>query len=65
MESEQQHDNERMHWDSVHKCPQCEQHFRLADLDLKAITTGIVACLKCDWTGSINIQIIPRATRAE
>jgi transcription elongation factor Elf1 len=61
MESEPQPDDGPKRWDSVHKCPRCGQAFRLANLDLKAVTTGMVACLTCDWTGSINIQIVPRS----
>jgi transcription elongation factor Elf1 len=48
-------------WEAVHKCPRCFSALKLADIDLKAVTTGIVACPNCDWSGPIEIQIIERA----
>ncbi|HEY5212031.1 MAG TPA: hypothetical protein VIJ38_03320 [Acidobacteriaceae bacterium] len=47
-------------WDAAHKCPRCCHAFRLADFDLKAVTTGIFACPNCDWSGPIEIEIIER-----
>jgi len=45
-------------WESVHVCPNCVHVINLAELDLRAITTGIVNCLNCDWSGQIEIQIV-------
>jgi ribosomal protein L37AE/L43A len=45
-------------WESVHVCPNCGHVINLAELDLRAITTGIVTCPNCDWSGQIEIQII-------
>lgn len=50
-------------WESVHVCPSCGYVINLADLDLRAITTGIVACLSCDWSGQIEIQIVHQVPR--
>jgi hypothetical protein len=47
-------------WDSVHKCPQCGHILKLEDIDLKAATTGIVACPDCDLSGPIKIQVLER-----
>jgi hypothetical protein len=33
---------EGQHWESVHVCPNCGHVINLAELDLTAITTGIV-----------------------
>jgi predicted RNA-binding Zn-ribbon protein involved in translation (DUF1610 family) len=46
--------------DSAHKCPQCGHVLKLADIDLKAATTGIVVCPNCNWSGPIDIQIVER-----
>ena len=50
-------------WESVHVCPSCGRVINLAELDLRAITTGIVACPSCDWSGQIEIQIIDQVPR--
>lgn len=47
-------------WDAAHECARCCHALRLADMDLRAVTTGIVACPNCDWSGQIEIQIIER-----
>ena len=51
-------ENLNSQWESVHKCPKCGNFMKLDDIDLKAVTTGIVTCTNCDWTGRINIQIV-------
>ena len=45
------------HWESVHICPRCGHILNLAEIDLKTITTGIVACPQCDWEGPVEIQV--------
>ena len=50
-------------WESVHVCPNCGHVINLAELDLKAITTGIVACPNCDWSGQIEIQVVDQVPR--
>jgi ribosomal protein L37AE/L43A len=52
-------------WESVHRCPQCGYALNLDEIDLKAITTGIVSCPSCDRSGPIDIQIIEREKAAE
>jgi transcription elongation factor Elf1 len=52
--------NGRKQWDSVHKCPRCGHAFKLGDIDLMAVTTGIVDCPNCGWAGQIEIQIVER-----
>jgi len=49
--------NEASGLESVHICPKCGYVINLAEIDLKAITTGIVECPRCEWTGPIEIQI--------
>jgi predicted RNA-binding Zn-ribbon protein involved in translation (DUF1610 family) len=44
-------------WESVHICPRCGHILNLDQIDLRAITTGIVQCPKCDWEGPIEIQV--------
>jgi uncharacterized UBP type Zn finger protein len=60
MTPEQIQGDERTRWESVHECTRCGHSVGLADLDLKAVTTGAVTCVRCDLAGSINIQIIVR-----
>jgi hypothetical protein len=48
--------------ESAHVCPRCAHVLNLADIDLKAITTGIVECPNCDWSGPIEIQIVENGT---
>jgi ribosomal protein L37AE/L43A len=57
MSDERQKASAKVHWESVHVCPTCEHVINLAEIDLKAITTGIVACPNCDWSGPIEITI--------
>ena len=60
MDAQQRDTSVIKRWDAAHKCPRCCHALRLADFDLKAVTTGIVACPNCDWSGPIEIQIIER-----
>lgn len=53
----------RQSWESVHVCPKCGHVINLADLDLRAVTTGIVNCPSCDWSGQIEIQVIDQVPR--
>lgn len=45
-------------WESAHVCPNCEYVINLAVIDLRAITTGILSCPRCEWAGKIEIQIV-------
>jgi predicted RNA-binding Zn-ribbon protein involved in translation (DUF1610 family) len=45
-------------WESVHVCPQCGFRIALAKLGLRSSTTGLVTCLKCDWSGPIEIRVL-------
>jgi predicted nucleic acid-binding Zn-ribbon protein len=45
-------------WQSAHICPSCSYVIDLSELDLIAITTGIVTCPRCGWSGRIEIQIV-------
>jgi hypothetical protein len=47
-------------WDNVHVCPKCEHVLYLSEIDLMTVTTGIVDCSKCGWSGPIEIQIVER-----
>jgi uncharacterized paraquat-inducible protein A len=48
------------HWESVHKCPQCGYERNLAKLDLRETTTGIATCPRCEGSGQIDLQIVPK-----
>jgi len=50
--------SEKIHWESAHVCPACNQPTPLKELALGEATTGIISCPKCPWSGQINIQII-------
>jgi transcription elongation factor Elf1 len=50
-------------WESGHVCPNCGHIINLAELDMKAITTGIVTCPSCDWSGQIEIQVVDQVPR--
>ena len=58
MKSEIHKHSRRINWESVHVCEKCGHRLNLADIDLMAITSGIVECPKCEWSGPITIQII-------
>lgn len=51
--------NEKRHWESVHKCSRCGYELNLEKLDLNETTTGIAACPRCEWSGQIDLQIVP------
>ncbi len=55
--------NDGQAWESVHVCPNCGQVINLSELDMKAITTGIVTCSSCDWSGQIEIQVVDQVPR--
>lgn len=50
-------------WESAHVCPNCGHVINLAELDMQALTTGIVACPSCDWSGQIEIQVVDQVPR--
>ena len=45
-------------WESSHVCARCGSATHLSEIALRAITTGIVTCPKCDWSGPIEIRIV-------
>ena len=49
---------EKKHWESAHVCPKCTHILNLAEIDLKTITTGVVSCPNCDWSGPIEIRMV-------
>jgi hypothetical protein len=48
-------------WESVHVCPNCDLAIDLAELDMTAVTTGILTCPRCDWSGRIEITVVDAA----
>jgi len=60
MSPESSGESERKHWESVHTCPNCGYVINLENIDLRTMTTGIISCPKCDWSGSIEIEIIEK-----
>jgi len=58
MSSQTSNPNKRSHWESVHVCPKCDYVLNLAEIDLNTITTGIVSCPNCDWSGPIEIRVL-------
>jgi hypothetical protein len=63
MKSDAEDEIVRPNWESVHVCPGCGHVINLADLDMRAIITGIVTCPGCDWSGQIEIQIVDEVPR--
>lgn len=55
--------NDEHSWESVHVCPRCCKVINLCELDMRAITTGIVICPSCEWSGQIEIQIVDQVPR--
>jgi hypothetical protein len=45
-------------WVHVHLCPQCEQVVLAENIAHVAITTGVMTCTECEWSGPINLQIV-------
>jgi ribosomal protein L37AE/L43A len=60
MEARQPDADDSKQWESVHVCPQCGHVIRLKDIGLPETSTGIIACPECDWSGSIEIEIIEK-----
>jgi ribosomal protein L37AE/L43A len=60
MEARQPDTENSKQWESVHVCPQCGHPINLKDIGLPETSTGIIACSKCDWSGSIEIEIIKK-----
>jgi predicted RNA-binding Zn-ribbon protein involved in translation (DUF1610 family) len=56
-------EREGQSWESAHVCPNCGHVINLAELDLRAITTGIGNCPSCEWSGQIEIQIVDHVPR--
>jgi predicted RNA-binding Zn-ribbon protein involved in translation (DUF1610 family) len=50
--------NRKKQWESAHRCPQCSHVINLEEIDLRAITTGIITCPKCGWSGQVSIEIV-------
>jgi DNA-directed RNA polymerase subunit RPC12/RpoP len=50
--------SQKEHWESAHVCLRCERIINLAEIDLMTVTTGIVACPNCDWSGPIEIRVM-------
>ena len=51
-------EQDNAHWESVHVCPNCGTAINLADINFHEVTTGIVLCPRCEWSGRIEIQIV-------
>jgi ribosomal protein L37AE/L43A len=48
----------KIRWESSHVCPKCDSAINLAEIDLLAISTGIVSCPLCGWSCRIEIKIV-------
>jgi hypothetical protein len=46
-------------WEHVHRCPTCEHIIAADEIPHSAIATGVITCPKCDYSGPINVQIVP------
>jgi hypothetical protein len=44
-------------------CPECGLSIELKDIGLTEVTTGLITCPKCDWSGQIEIEIIEKKSR--
>jgi hypothetical protein len=48
----------RAELEHTHQCKKCGHIVRGSEIDLKAISTGIITCPRCESSGPINIQIL-------
>lgn len=46
-------------WEHVHRCPQCEHIIKADEIPHSAIATGVLTCPRCNYSGPINVQIVP------
>jgi transcription elongation factor Elf1 len=60
MKSDQPNACEAVLLESAHVCPRCGNTVSLQQLALREMTTGIIICLNCAWSGQINIKIIEK-----
>ena len=44
--------------ENVHQCPRCGHTIRIEQIEVKAISVGIITCLNCGYSGPINLQIV-------
>jgi hypothetical protein len=49
-------------WEHVHRCPQCEHILKADEIPHSAIATGVITCPKCDFSGPIEVQIVPEVS---
>jgi predicted RNA-binding Zn-ribbon protein involved in translation (DUF1610 family) len=47
----------RVQWESVHKCPKCGHLVNLDETNLRVISTGMIHCPNCNWFGPVHIKI--------
>jgi uncharacterized paraquat-inducible protein A len=52
------HDRESR-WEHAHQCSQCEHVVKGSEIPHQSIATGIMTCPRCEWSGPINVQIVP------
>jgi predicted RNA-binding Zn-ribbon protein involved in translation (DUF1610 family) len=50
--------NGQQQWESVHQCPKCGHTVNLGEMDLRAISTGMIVCPRCEWSGPVRIEIV-------
>jgi hypothetical protein len=60
-----QEDSGAMQWESVHECLKCGHVVKLGEIDLRVISTGMIACPNCEWSGPVRIEIVERKSPAE
>lgn len=48
----------RRNWEHVHRCPRCGHIIRADLITHSAVATGVIMCLKCEYSGPINIEIV-------
>jgi hypothetical protein len=46
-------------WEHVHQCPRCQHVVRAEEIPHVSIATGVIICVKCDFSGPINLAIVP------
>jgi hypothetical protein len=47
-------------WEHVHLCPKCAHMVPPDQIELGSIVLGVITCPKCEWSGTINLQIVER-----
>jgi hypothetical protein len=54
--------NGQKQWESVHQCPKCGHTVNLGEIDLRAISMGMIVCPIGEWSGLSTSRLWSRKT---